>query len=79
MIVESPLIKVRVATADDAAALASVFRDSWRYAYAGMIPHSHLDRMIRDRDTAWWRAAIRRESFPEKRPPRAGECFRGFR
>lgn len=61
MIVESPLIKIRRATPDDSEALASVFCDCWRNAYAGIIPALHLDRMIQGRDQKWWRRAIKRD------------------
>jgi ribosomal protein S18 acetylase RimI-like enzyme len=61
MIVDTPLIKIRRASAKDSVALATVFRECWRQAYAGIIPALHLDRMIRDRDDAWWRRAIKRD------------------
>lgn len=53
-------IIVRKAEASDAEALADVFRGSWQQAYQGMIPHLHLERMIRQREAPYWIAAIKR-------------------
>ena len=55
-------ISVRNAQLDDAPALARIFRDSWRLAYAGIIPAMHLEHEILRRDSGWWRRAIRSES-----------------
>ena len=55
-------ISVRNAQLDDAPALARIFRDSWRLAYAGIIPAMHLEHEILRRDPGWWRRAIRSES-----------------
>lgn len=52
-------VRIRNARAGDAEALACIFKDSWQLAYRGMIPESHLDRLIRRRDADWWRAAVR--------------------
>jgi ribosomal protein S18 acetylase RimI-like enzyme len=43
----------------DAAALSEVFRESWLYAYRGIIPHVHLEGYIRQRTPEWWRGAVR--------------------
>jgi len=43
----------------DAAALSQVFRESWLFAYRGIIPHLHLDSLIRQRTPEWWRSAVR--------------------
>lgn len=61
MVVASPLIKVRSACTDDGAPLAGVFRDCWRYTYAGIIPPMHLDQLIRKRSEMWWRTTIQRD------------------
>ncbi len=61
MITDRPLVKVRPAKPGDATALANVFCESWRSAYMGIIPFTHLQRMIRGRDATWWQNAIRRE------------------
>lgn len=50
---------VRAAKVADAAALAAIFEDSWRHAYRGIIPHLHLDSMIRRRTVDWWRSSLR--------------------
>ena len=55
-------ISVRNAQLDDAPRLARIFRESWRLAYAGIIPAMHLEHEILRRDAGWWRRAIRTES-----------------
>ena len=62
MITQRPMITVRPARPTDAVALADVFAGSWRNAYTGIIPHAHLNHLIRTRDVAWWQKAIRRDS-----------------
>lgn len=52
-------IVVRRAKPSDAKAVAGVFKDSWLGAYRGIIPHLHLQSMIRRRGTEWWGSAIR--------------------
>ena len=51
-------ITIRKAVADDAEALSALFCESWQQAYCGIIPHLHLQRMIRQRTPAWWTRAI---------------------
>lgn len=53
-------ITIRKALPADAEALSGVFRDAWHQAYRGIIPHLHLERMIRQRSAAWWSGAIRK-------------------
>jgi ribosomal protein S18 acetylase RimI-like enzyme len=55
-------ISVRNAQLDDAPRLARIFRESWRLAYAGIIPAMHLEHEILRRDAGWWRRAVRTES-----------------
>lgn len=52
-------IRVRKGTLRDAGALAELFRQSWEGAYRGIIPHLHLESMIRRRDATWWKGAAR--------------------
>lgn len=52
-------VSIRRARASDASALVEIFRDSWRLAYRGIIPHLHLETMIRRRGAEWWRNAAR--------------------
>lgn len=52
-------IKVRNGKPGDAKAIASVFKESWQHAYRGIIPHGHLEHMIRRRGPEWWRSAVR--------------------
>ncbi len=52
-------VLVRSAKVADAGALVKVFADTWRGAYAGVIPSDHLDGLIRRRNKTWWTAAIR--------------------
>lgn len=59
MLSASSSIRVRRAKLSDATALSEVFRASWQLAYRGIIPHLHLESMIRRRGVAWWRSSIR--------------------
>ncbi len=52
-------IKVRNGKPGDAKALAGVFKESWQQAYRGIIPHTHLQYMIRRRGPDWWRSTVR--------------------
>lgn len=52
-------VSVRKGVAGDAKALSTVFRASWELAYRGIIPHLHLETMIRRRSAQWWSAAVR--------------------
>ena len=46
MLNQSLEVSVRNARPADAAALAQIFRDSWRLAYTGILPSLHLEREI---------------------------------
>lgn len=50
---------VRSAKVSDATRLTTVFRESWRNAYMGIIPHHALENMVQERDSLWWRTQIR--------------------
>lgn len=52
-------VRVRAAKNADAAALVTVFAETWKSSYAGIIPHHHLEGMIQRRSKAWWAAAVR--------------------
>jgi len=52
-------VRVRNAEAGDAKALARIFKDAWVLAYSGIIPHLHLDSMVRQRTPEWWRDALK--------------------
>ena len=52
-------VRVRAAKSGDAKALARIFKDSWLLAYRGIIPHLHLDGMVRQRTPEWWRDALK--------------------
>lgn len=53
-------IDIRRAELGDADAIAEVHHAAWRGAYAGIIPHRALNRMLSRRGAAWWANAIRR-------------------
>ena len=53
-------IAIRPAEREDADAIASVHQDSWRGAYAGLIPHRALNAMIGRRGSDWWSRVINR-------------------
>lgn len=59
MLGSSSQVQVRSARLADAPTLADVFRQTWQHTYRGIIPHDHLDGIIRRRGPAWWRSAIR--------------------
>lgn len=52
-------IDVRRANPQDARAICETHRASWHHAYAGLIPHRPLTRMIERRREDWWRKATR--------------------
>src|SRR4026209_1285089 len=43
----------------DAKALSRIFKEARQLAYRGIIPHLHLDSMIRQRTPEWWRDALK--------------------
>ncbi|GJD77582.1 GNAT family N-acetyltransferase [Methylobacterium gregans] len=51
---------IRRAREGDVGGLSRVFDAAWREAYRGIIPGVALERMIAQRDGAWWRGALRR-------------------
>ena len=59
MLGESSHCEIRPGAPADAPALSEVFRNSWSNAYLGIIPHLHLDSMIRQRTPDWWGATIK--------------------
>ncbi len=52
-------VSVRPAKIADAGGLAQLFAETWRGAYAGLVPYEQLEGIIRRRNKAWWTAAIR--------------------
>ncbi len=61
MLSASSKVRVRRAKLSDATVLSETFRSSWALAYRGIIPHLHLESIIRRRGVAWWRNSIRGE------------------
>jgi ribosomal protein S18 acetylase RimI-like enzyme len=59
MLGESSHCEIRAGALADAPALSEVFRSSWSNAYLGIIPHLHLDSMIRKRTPDWWGTTIK--------------------
>ena len=51
-------IDIRRGEPKDAPAISEAHRTSWQHAYAGLIPHIPLQKMIDRRDEKWWRRAI---------------------
>lgn len=47
-------ITIRSSGPADAAALAELHAEAWRYAYRGIIPGIALERMIARRGPSWW-------------------------
>ncbi|MBZ0162245.1 MAG: GNAT family N-acetyltransferase [Notoacmeibacter sp.] len=54
------LIDIRHAEPEDAGGIAEVHVESWTGAYAGIIPHKALTRMLNRRGREWWASAISR-------------------
>jgi len=52
-------VQVRGGRAADASALARIFKESWLLSYRGIIPHLHLESMVRQRTPEWWREAMK--------------------
>ena len=52
-------VTVRFARDDDAEAIAGVHVETWRSAYAGLLPQEVLDGLSRRQQTRRWRRAIR--------------------
>jgi GNAT superfamily N-acetyltransferase len=55
---DGPPGPVRLATADDAEAIAGVHVRSWRAAYRGVVPDVILDSLSVELRAAWWRSTI---------------------
>jgi len=51
-------MKIRRATSGDAVALAKVHIDTWRSAYRGLVPDSHLDSLDYDRRAQCFRESL---------------------
>lgn len=59
MLGSSSKVRVRNGRPADARGLAEVFEKSWRHAYAGIIPATHLDSLVLRRGKRWWANSIR--------------------
>ena len=57
-----PLIELVPATPADADLLAAMQADSWRHAYAGLIPAEHLEKNAPAERLATWRARMLEEA-----------------
>jgi GNAT superfamily N-acetyltransferase len=55
---DEPMVRIRVARPDDAAAVARVYVDSWHDTYASILPRRLLCAMTPQGQAARWRAAI---------------------
>ncbi len=55
-------IDIRDARPHDAVAIADIHHGAWTGAYAGIIPHGVLTRMLTRRNRDWWDNAIRRKA-----------------
>ena len=59
MLGASSHFEIRRGSLSDAPALCEVFRHAWNQAYQGIIPHYHLESIIRRRSPDWWKSTIR--------------------
>ena len=55
-------IRIRTAEPADAAGVAAVHDAAWMEAYRGIIPGTHLERMVQRRGETWWANAITKGS-----------------
>ena len=53
---------IRPARAKDAPALSAAYKEAWRNAYQGIIPHLSLERLLSRRGLRWWENAVRKRS-----------------
>ena len=58
-------VKLRPARPGDAAAIARVHVETWRAAYAGVVPDAYLVAMTESKQALQWNTAIRRAVAPE--------------
>lgn len=59
-------LRVRQARAEDAAAIARVHVETWRAAYAGIVPDAYLVRMTESGQSFTWRKALARARTDER-------------
>lgn len=59
MLSASSHCEIRRGNLTDAPALSEVFRLTWTQTYLGIIPHCHLESMIRRRTIEWWTTTIK--------------------
>ena len=59
----SVIAETRRAQPEDAGRIADVHANSWQNAYAGIVPHGALARMINRRGRDWWATAIRKSTI----------------
>jgi len=61
----SDSVILRPARPEDAAGIARVHVETWRSAYAGLVPEAYLVGMTEVRQTTQWQAVLRRDGMPE--------------
>jgi ribosomal protein S18 acetylase RimI-like enzyme len=61
-------ISLRPARASDAAAIAKVHVETWRAAYAGVVPDAYLVSMTESKQALQWNHTIRRATVPSPGP-----------
>jgi GNAT superfamily N-acetyltransferase len=57
-------VEVRIATVDDAAAVAAVHVRSWQDAYRGMLPDAYLDGLSVERRSEVWSRILSETDLP---------------
>ncbi|WP_374383426.1 N-acetyltransferase family protein [Dongia sp.] len=55
-----PLASIRLARTEDATGIAQIHVESWRDAYAGLLPDKHLARLDPQRHTVAWTRSLSR-------------------
>ncbi|MBI2253930.1 MAG: GNAT family N-acetyltransferase [Proteobacteria bacterium] len=61
---DRPIASIRLAHAEDAAGIADIHVESWRDAYAGLLPDSYLAHLDHQRHTIAWTRSL---AGPEER------------
>ncbi|MFE9450175.1 GNAT family N-acetyltransferase [Streptomyces sp. NPDC006739] len=57
-------MRIRPAWTDDASAVAGVYVNSWRAAFAGLVPQRYLDAMDPVREESAWKTRIAETRWP---------------
>lgn len=57
------MLHIRVATVDDASAIAMIHIDSWRYAYQDIFPKKIISQLSFEKREVYWRDSLAKKEF----------------